>query len=227
MVDVRCVIVLVTLLIVGGCERRRTSALTPAVPDGVWEQGGVGGTPRVPFLRGNLYGYLDVEGRVAIDPRYGWADTFQSGFALCRLNSRYSIIDESGSVKFTVDRYGEEFAEGLAAVKDFGHAGFVDQQGEYHIQPAFMAAGPFSNGLAGVQVSPDQWGYIDHEGKLVTPTHFNEVQAAEKDYTIVHYGGTQVTAEDAPVWWEGGRWLMIDRSGKPLAVIREDKEDGW
>lgn len=83
-------------------------------------------------------------------------------------------------------------------------------------------ADSFSNGLAGVSVKVGHWGYIDHTGALVTPTHFNEVKPAEKEFAVVHYGGTQQVAEDVPTWWEGGRWLMIDRSGIPLAVISED-----
>ncbi len=103
----------------------------------------------------------------------------------------------------------------------------VDQSGAYVIRPRFEEAHWFSNGLAGVSVGMGRWGYVDRNGKLVTPTHFNEVHPATKEFAIVHYGGTQQTAEDAPVWWEGGRWLMIDRSGRPLAVIREDRSNAW
>ncbi|WP_197454160.1 WG repeat-containing protein [Stieleria varia] len=136
-------------------------------------------------------------------------------------------VDATGMINFTVEGYGEEFAEGLAVVSDNKLAGFVDQSGAYVIQPRFEDAHSFSNGLAGVSVGMGRWGYIDRSGKLVTPTHFNEVRPAAKEFAIAHYGGTQQTADDGPVWWEGGRWLMIDRSGRPLAVIREDRSDDW
>ena len=110
-------------------------------------------------------------------------------------------------------------------MSDSGRAGFIDKTGKVAIQPRFERAYSFSNGLAGVSVGEGLWGYIDHNGTLVTPTHFNEVKPAEREFAVVHYGGTQQSAEDAPSWWEGGRWLMIDRSGMPLAVIREDTND--
>ena len=68
------------------------------------------------------------------------------------------------------------------------------------------------------------WGYVNRAGELVTPAHFNELLPAEKEYAIVHYGGHQETAEDGPVVWLGGRWLMIDRAGRPLAVVRKDRD---
>ena len=60
----------------------------------------------------------------------------------------------------------------------------------------------------------------------MTPTHFNEVRPAEDDYAIVHYGGELQPVEDAPWYWTGGRWLMIDRMGRPLAVVGDDSGFG-
>ena len=90
------------------------------------------------------------------------------------------------------------------------------------IPPRFEHAESFQNGLACVSLVKEQWGYIDTQGTPVTPTHFNEGEPAEDRYAIVHYGGKLQEVMDAPRDWVGGRWLMIDRSGRPLAVIRED-----
>jgi hypothetical protein len=345
-----------------------------AIPDGLWVQPGIGGAPRIIFRRDYVYGYLDAQGRVAIQPRYGWSDDFRGGFALCTVNWKGTIIDETGSVigtvpasartyfradvdrvwykvdgkwglcnlkgdvlveptyddvdafsdslarvnigatfefpgfmeggkngyvnrdgelvipctiddwncwdfhegyakigknlidregttqfsrsgldttfsegliavhhahgdsyttdyvdatgavKFTVKGAGHEFSEGLAAIYSRNKLyGFIDKSGKYVIPPRFESAKSFSNGLAAVRIQGGDWGYIDRTGKLVTPTHFNEVRPAEKEFAVVHYGGTQPEWEDGPACWEGGRWLMIDRTGRPLAVIREDR----
>jgi hypothetical protein len=162
--------------------------------------------------------------------RFGLRNIFADGLINVRSfkdDPTTDYVDATGMIKFTVEGSGDEFAEGLAVVSDNKLAGFVDQSGAYVIQPRFEDAHSFSNGLAGVSVGNGRWGYIDRNGKLVTPTHFNEVRPAAKEFAIVHYGGTQQTTEDGPVWWEGGRWLMIDRSGRPLAVIREDRSDDW
>jgi len=162
--------------------------------------------------------------------RFGLGHTFADGLInVCSFkdNPTTDYVDAMGMISFTVEGYGEAFAEGLAVVSRNKLAGFVDGSGAYVIQPRFDKAHSFSNGLAGVSVGRGRWGYIDRNGELVTPTHFNEVRPAEKEFAIVHYGGTQQTTEDGPVWWENGRWLMIDRSGRPLAVIREDRSDAW
>lgn len=134
-------------------------------------------------------------------------------------------LDAAGKVQLTVPGRGDEFSEQLAAVDFDGKFGFIDKQGKVVIQPEFAAAQQFSNGLAAVAPGLDKYagsGYINRKGELVTPTHFNEVRPAEKEYAIVHYGGAQPMVEDAPPFWVGGRWLMIDRAGRPLAVISED-----
>lgn len=366
-------IILSTLLALFGCGQPDPPERAPAIPDGLWVQPGTGAAPKIAFLRDDKYGYLDAKGRVAIPPVYGWADDFRGGYALCRLNGQFTIIDESGSVvgkipeaaggilradvdriwyevdskwglcnlqgdvlvqpmyddvhafsdalarvnlgaelefpgfmeggktgyinrdgepvipcrfeeescwdfhngyarvgdklidkqgevqftrsgygrifadglisltlykenpatdyvdakgkiQFTVEGAGEEFSEGLAVVSRHRLAGFIDKSGTYVIPPRYEDAESFSNGLAGVAVGKGRWGYANRQGELVTPAHFNEVRPAAKEFAIVHYGGTKQTALDAPVWWEGGRWLMIDRSGRPLAVIRKDKQ---
>ncbi|MEL6109180.1 MAG: WG repeat-containing protein [Planctomycetota bacterium] len=172
---------------------------------------------------------IDRNGEIQFS-RFGLSNQFAEG--LINVHSfkddpTTDYVDAKGSIEFTVDGYGEEFSEGLAAVFDNKRAGFVDSTGSFVVQPRFEQAQSFSNGLAGVSVAEGRWGYINRDGKLVTPTHFNEVREAESEFSIVHYGGTQHTADDGPVWWEGGRWLMIDHAGRPLAVIREDASDAW
>ena len=56
----------------------------------------------------------------------------------------------------------------MARARLDGHWGFIDQSGEFVIEPQFDHAWDFDNGLAMVQVG-DTLGYIDRSGNFVWP----------------------------------------------------------
>ncbi|MGH9931600.1 MAG: WG repeat-containing protein, partial [Pyrinomonadaceae bacterium] len=86
--------------------------------------------------------------------------------------------------------YGRSFSEGLAAVKIKDMWGFIDKTGKLVIQPQYIEAWSFSEGLAAAEVPIDRteqppcemrgdppsrywvskkYGYIDKTGKMVIP----------------------------------------------------------
>jgi hypothetical protein len=212
------------------------------------------------YMEGGKSGFVDQSGKLAVPCMFdGWIQSFHDGyvvvdhqlvnkmgkaqFAQKGLSSVFSegliaarpyeakstrYLDAHGNVQLTVQGNGEEFSEQLAVVYFEEQFGYIDEQGQVVIPLQYSAAHRFSNGLAAVAPELDEWegwGYIDRDGELVTPAHFNEALPAEKEFAIVHYGGVQETAEDGPTVWIGGRWLMIDRAGRPLAVIRKDRDE--
>ena len=68
------------------------------------------------------------------------------------------------------------------------------------IGPRFRRAGPFSDGLAAVQVG-GQWGYIDADGRVVIEPAFRTAQAFRGALAYVTDG-------------TGAHY--IDRSGRPV-----------
>ncbi len=73
----------------------------------------------MPYLDGNtlLYGYLDGEGNVAIEPSYDTADDFQNGFARASQDGLLGIIDSGGAwyiePQFSFLEWGEGVIVGL------------------------------------------------------------------------------------------------------------------
>lgn len=69
---------------------------------------------------------------------------------------------------FTENRIGSVPDDGLylAPVKFAGYWGFIDQNGNYIIEPIFKNAQPFSDGLALVLVDGG-WGFIDKKGEFI------------------------------------------------------------
>ena len=80
----------------------------------------------------------------------------------------------TGSVFQCVAEEGSPFSEGLAAVSrpDMGldpaaDMGYIDETGNWAIEPRFYSAGKFENGLAFVTYKDGRCGYVDREGNEV------------------------------------------------------------
>ncbi|MGL4598277.1 MAG: WG repeat-containing protein, partial [Bacteroidia bacterium] len=94
------------------------------------------------------WGFLDKEGNEIIAPVYDYVYDFENGIAKVRLGDRV----------FWVDRDGKEVApptqtkrtNALSIFCDPGFYGFIDQTGKWAIEPQFIRAGIFSEGLAAV-----------------------------------------------------------------------------
>lgn len=115
---------------------------------------------------------------------------------------------------------------------DFGERwGYVDPGGQTAIYPDFLAARPFSGGLAAVR-PVDKWGYVDRTGTFrVTPLYedcsdFSEGLAAVKWYGRWGYidsngqFAVQPRFQHADIFQEGrarvrlgARWGTINRGG--------------
>jgi hypothetical protein len=77
--------------------------------------------------------------------------------------------------------------------------------GSLVIAPQFESAGPFSEGLAAVQVGADKgwkWGYIDKSGALVIAPQFDVADAFSEGLAAVRVGDDKT-----------GQWGFVDRTG--------------
>jgi len=150
-----------------------------------------GGAGLVAFLddQTRLYGYQRPDGSVQIGPRFDSA---------------------------------ENFSEGLGLVKQPGECGefvcYVNAVGAVVLRTDYKRAGSFSSGLAWVQdhATPPfrRYGYIDREGHVVIPLHFDEaatftngvakvwtlVQSCD-DYNWAVYSGGEISPTGA---WVSG-----------------------
>ena len=136
-----------------------------------------------------------------------------------------------------------EFSEGYAPIKDGNKWGFMNQKGEYPIQPQFDEVGLFSEGLAAVKVGI-KWGFVDGEGKWVIPPsfdglgYFSEGLAAAKigeRWGFINKKGEKVIKpqfqdEPAPFFFGeamvtiGGRKEYIDGGGRRIKNPVKEKE---
>jgi hypothetical protein len=169
-----------------------------------------------PILLKKKVGFIDLQGQIAIQPRF--------------------VPDGSGGCVHDGRVGASRFSEGLAAVQVKSDVwskewGFIDRLGNWVIQPSFACAAPFKEGLALVGVRDDQgtwrYGYIDKTGAIVIKPQFSEAYSFEGKLALVTIG---MTEEQALVKaFEGGKpeaeaekelekfkqkYAYIDRTGK-------------
>jgi len=151
-----------------------------------------------PFSEGLAYvlfrgrhGYIDKNGKVAIEANLDWGGDFHDGLAYFMDDStapgRWGYINKTGGIVIK-PQYGRagDFSEGLAPVSIDGKWGYINRTGKVVVAPQFVEARGFSEGLALVRVvstqpvkkdggsyGPPCYGYIDRTGAMIVKPQFD------------------------------------------------------
>jgi hypothetical protein len=115
-----------------------------------------------------IYGYVDLEGRTAIEPAFLDARGFSEGLAAVRVAAGWGYIDHNGDwvipPRFSA---AAPFAEGRAAVQDStGRWGYVDPTGRMVLPPRFERLSRFVEGRAWGERPDGQVQSIDRDGRV-------------------------------------------------------------
>ena len=166
------------------------------------------------------FGYIKADGNYSISPRFEDAWHFVDGRAPVQSAGIWQFVDEQGQVLDSeiniVEDPNFELEPGwlvdadyeprqLELIQSDGRYGFQSQDGEIIIDPTFMNAWYFSDGLARVMVD-SLWGYIDREGNVVIEPAYDLAWDFE-------YGVALVMVDD--------KYGYIDRQGR---FVWEPKE---
>jgi hypothetical protein len=154
--------------------------------------------------KGNLYGFIDTSGKVAIKAQFYEAYSFADGLAaVCTEWQKCGFINKAG--EFVIEpkyRVTHSFREGLAlAGFEYLLVGFVNKSGEMVIEPQFgnlMGTG-FSEGMSVVGYSWGKFGYINTEGAIVIPMQFEMALPFSDGLAAVRVNS---------------KWGYIDKTGK-------------
>lgn len=125
-----------------------------------------------------MWGYIDVDGQMHIDPAYGAASRFSNGYAAVRFKwgEPWGLINSSGTqvipARFT--GLGSCSTEGLIAAGEAdGSWGFVDCKGKWVLESKFVQVRRFSDGLAACRRAAEAlWEYIDVAGNTAIEARF-------------------------------------------------------
>jgi len=134
------------------------------------------GLLRVQTPRPTKYGYVDREGKIAIQPQFMPAGEFpddSSNLAFGGLDREWVYFDRTGRIIIRISM-GEHligarpFVNGRLAVKEGFTWGFKDASGKFAIPPKYNDVEDFKDGIARVQEGA-KWILIDPRGKEVSP----------------------------------------------------------
>lgn len=148
----------------------------------------------LPFELNGLYGYMDTNGNIVIEPQYRDALPFSEGMAaVAGENGLYGYINTSGDIVIPyeygqVDSYEKtvsNFSEGVAVVN--GNM-YIDKLGN-KILGEYKYADDFHDGFAVVETIYGKFAYIDKEGKIkkeydTEPSPFNYGYAITENNVI-------------------------------------------
>jgi len=143
----------------------------PVVLDGIRFSEGL-----IAIRQDRKLGYLDLDGNIAIEPRYDQGGEFAESFAAVQLEGHWMFIDKSGTVTAEFPAgvaFAEPLSDGLSLVsadrdQPGRKYGYVDPNGKWAIKPMWDDAQPFHEGLAYVGTwKAGKTAYIDHKGRII------------------------------------------------------------
>lgn len=185
--------------------------------------------PLLYILKAGVYGFIDVAGKVLVEPKYE-AIQFEFSEGLCGVQQtgKWGFVDGTGALKVPL-LYEDvsAFSGGLARVKLDGKWGYVDGAGNLVIPAKYVRATSFAAGLARVVAKGDQegeaiaeitCGFIDKTGRYVIKPKFAFARQFEDERAAVNVGGRWLMGT-----FTGGKWGFIDPTGRQ--VIEAQYED--
>lgn len=156
------------------------------------------------------WGYIDRDGKFAINPKFSTAGNFENGYAYvvfkkegvlikAILNKKNELAPITSTAKFGVRLYegggtDEDISSGLVPfgklVEGKTQIGFVDITGKVKIEPLYTEVEKFSEGMAAVKVGGEngKWGFIDTNGKMLIEPQFQFVNKFSEGLAHIRIG---------------------------------------
>jgi len=116
-----------------------------------------------------LYGYINIDGEVIVEPQYERAEEFSDdrGAVMSKDNDKWGFINKDGDliIKPIYDDVFS-FSYGLAGVEINNKWGFINKDGEISIELIYDKIGLFSEGLAYAEIDKKK-RFINNKAELV------------------------------------------------------------
>jgi hypothetical protein len=201
-------------------------------------------TPKAGEL-GRLAGkcsYIDKRGRTVWE-HPGPARPFSEGLAAVCVGAKWGMLSESffgreakwgfinsrGEMVIPAKYYDVSlhFSEGLAAFEDPNlKDGYINHAGEVVIEPRYLWAFRFSEGLAGVK-NKEGWGFINKEGQVVIPLKYDSVRSFSEGLAAVKKNDKWGVINKAGEVVISFKYNYIRKFSEGLAAAEKDKKWGY
>lgn len=180
------------------------------------------------------WGYLNTNGKIAIQVKYDDATEFIDGYATVKLGEKYIVLNTKGE-EFVVDdkdvvdvkKFSEELAPFKSSSKLFG---FIDKNGKIAVSAQFESVGYFSDGLAWAKTKDGLIGYINPKGDWIIKPQFSvtknfdeesglaRVKIGEK-WAYVNKAGEFLYINDTEDWYNYSNGLAIGKKNKKMGFL--------
>ena len=158
--------------------------------------------------RGKLYGFMDWNGKICIEPQYRSAESFDDGVAPVRASNSYTFIDTKGKIVMS-ERFSDlnGFSEGLALAKRGSRFYYLNRDFKSVLGP-FQRAFDFKDGIARVRFD-DSECFIDRNGKIIFENEWEYLESGSSEGRIC--------------FAENGRCGFVDTRGKVVIPAQYDE----
>ena len=145
-----------------------------------------------PAMSGELWGYIDAKGKLAISPMYEEVSNFSCGYARVWMTNTTTpiFIDTKGKMQqASFDRAGDFYYK-YSRIRMNDLYGLMNTSFDFTCQPMYFGLGIMSeNGLVAAQLSSkDKWGYVNAKGENKIPAMFDEAGTFEGGVAVVVVG---------------------------------------
>jgi len=182
---------------------------------------GIGGTKGfnngiVPVKVDDLWGFLNTDGKLIIQPKYDKITEFYDDYAWGERGGNSYIISRDGRETPVVDTSITEikhFSEGIAPFYTANkRSGFLDTKGQIAIPATFSTVGYFKGGYAWAKTTEGMIGYIDKTGKWIVQPQFEAANDFDPESKMARVR-------------QNGQWFYINESNVKLNMTLDSYGD--
>ena len=144
-----------------------------------------------------LYGFINEDGTIAIEPQYRAASTFNEGLAVVAVDIDsftvlYGYIDkENHTIIQPKYQYANPFFNGYAVVKQYDRNGMIDRNGKMVFPAKYEFLSPMDNNGIFLAMDPegDHIAMFNRKFKQITPYQYDDfIGYGDGFYTFTKHG---------------------------------------
>lgn len=145
-----------------------------------------------PAMSGELWGYIDANGKLAISPMYKSVCNFSCGYGRVWLTNSTTpyFIDTKGKMQQASFDGAGDFYYKYSRIEMNNLDGLMNTSFDFTCQPMFYGLGRMSeNGLVSAKLtSKDKWGYVNAKGENKIPAMYDYAGTFEGGVAVVGIG---------------------------------------
>lgn len=173
------------------------------------------------YEENGMWGYIDEDGRVRIEPTFEWNEPFAEGIAVVGHGDKAGYIDKSGHLIAPV-AFDEAypFRNGYAVVEIRGKYGAINRAGDWAIEPEYEDLGEYGDGMFFASKG-DGYGYLNEKGEVVIDFSYGDATDFEDSRAVVELDGKKVLIDAEGNVLSNGDFDWIERfpdEGLPARV---------